>query len=494
MNNNTIEQWIVEADITAMQAAMESGEATSEAIVQAYLERISQYDPKLKSILEINPDALDIARSMDEERRLKGSRGSLHGIPIVLKDNIDTGDQMHTSAGSVTLADSFAAEDSSVAAALRSAGAVILGKANMTEWANFMSNTMWSGYSSRGGLVLNPYGPGELFVGGSSSGSAVAVAANLAAVTIGTETSGSIISPASQNCVVGIKPTVGLISRRGIIPLTYTQDTAGPIARTVRDAAIVLGALTGVDERDEVTVTSNRIAYTDYTPFLDATYLQQARIGIPRYYYQDLDSDRLEIMETAISILKEAGVTIVDFVELPCEGYERNGNVLRYEFKKYVNDYLAQLPPSIPVHSLKDVIDYNEQHSEVALKYGQDVLLWAEDTSGTLTEQEYINSKVTNFEMSREQGIDYVLTKYNLDALMSAGCSDLVDLAAIAGYPSITVPAGYAADGIVAPGGYITNGPLGVTFTGTAYSEGTLIKLAYGFEQLTKFRYAPELD
>lgn len=253
---NKLQEWIIEADIIKMQEALEAGLITSEDIVQVYLERIHKYDTDINSILEINPETIQIARALDKERAEKGSRGSLHGIPIVLKDNIDTADKMHTSAGSVALAGSIAAKDSFVAAKLRLAGAILLGKANMSEWSNFMSSTMPAGYSSRGGLVLNPYGPGTVFVSGSSSGPAAAVAANLAAAAIGTETAGSIIGPASQHALVGIKPTVGLVSRTGVIPISVSQDTPGPIARTVTDAAIILGALTGVDANDSATFSS----------------------------------------------------------------------------------------------------------------------------------------------------------------------------------------------------------------------------------------------
>ena len=257
----------------------------------------------------------------------------------------------------------------------------------MTEWANFMSSTMWAGYSSRRGLTLNPYGPGEMFVGGSSSGSGAAVAANLAAAAIGTETSGSIISPSSQNSLVGLKPTIGLISRTGIIPITHTQDTAGPMTRTVEDAAILLSVIAGADDLDEVTKTAAQAKIEDYTKFLDASYLKRSRIGIPRYYYKHLDRDRLDIVESAIDVLREQGATIIDPVELPCQGTRWDANVLRYEFKKYVNDYLANVDPSLPVHSLAEVIAYNEAHADIALKYGQNTLIWAEETSGTLTEK-----------------------------------------------------------------------------------------------------------
>ncbi|WP_312112723.1 amidase family protein [Brevibacillus reuszeri] len=471
--------WIMEADISSLQAAMEAGTLSSEHIIEAYLERIKQLDGLLRSIIEINPEAPAIAKALDAERALKGSRGPLHGIPILLKDNIETGDQLHTSAGSVALAEWNAPEDSAVAKQLRSAGAVLLGKANMTEWANIMSSQMWAGYSSRGGLTLNPYGPGELFVGGSSSGSAAAVAANLVTAAIGTETSGSIISPASQNGIVGLKPTVGLVSQSGIIPLTRSQDSAGPMTRTVQDAAIVLGALNE--------------AGIDYTTFLEEGFLQQARIGIPRFYMKHLDEDRLRIVEEAIDVLREKGATIIDPVTLPCEHIKWDWNVLRYEFKCYVNVYLATLPETVPVRSLQDVIIYNEKHAEIALKYGQDKLIWCEQTSGTLTEADYVESLQQNKEMAGKQGIDHALYEHRLDALLFLGNEGGPDLAARVGYPVITVPGGYAENGVIAPGGYITKGPQGITFVGTANSEPTLFKIAFGYEQATKHRISPVL-
>jgi amidase len=487
-----LDKWIIEADIRSMQSAMEAGVLSSEQLTKTYIERIRAYDKELRSVMEINPDALEIAKALDIERLERGSRGRMHGIPILLKDNIDTHDKMHTSAGSVALADSVASRDSFVAAQLRKAGAVLLGKANMTEWANFMSGSMWAGYSSRGGQVLNPYGPGELFIGGSSSGSAAATAANLAAAAIGTETSGSIIGPACQTSLVGIKPTIGLVSRTGIIPITNSQDTAGPMARSVADAAILLGALTGADEHDPVTASSTQHAYQDYTPFLDVEFIKQARIGVPRFYYGHLDADRLAVIEAAISRLKDAGASIIDPVELACEQTKWDGDVMRYEFKKYVNDYLGALDEAVPVHSLAELIAYNEAHAEVALKYGQGTLLWAEETSGTLTEQEYLDSKARNQELAGRLGIDLAIEQHGLDALLFFGCDEGDDLAARAGYPVITVPGGFAENGIIAPGGYSTKGPQGITFIGPAFSEPTLIKIAYGFEQATRHRAAPE--
>ena len=491
MENNRA-KWIVEKSIDELRSAMERGEVCSEELVQAYLDRIAEYDGELKSIIEVNPAALTIARSLDEERRTSGARGPLHGIPIVLKDNIDTADLLHTSAGSIALAESIAAEDSTVAAALRQAGAIFLGKANMTEWANFMSNTMWAGYNSRHGQTVNPYGPDDLFVGGSSTGSAVAVAANLATAAIGTETAGSIICPSSQNCVVGIKPTVGLVSRKGVIPISSSQDTIGPITRTVADAAILLGVIASEDERDEITIGSSKHAFKDYTVFLEEDGLRGARIGVPRYFYQELDEEQKAVMEAAIVVLKEQGAIVVDPVSIPSERMKWNNAVMRYEFKKGLNDYLGALPDSSPVHSLSEVIAYNEQHAERALKYGQDVLIWSDATSGTLTEEQYAISKAQDIEYSREKGIDHVLEKHKLDALLLPGMYEGVDLPGKAGYPLITVPAGYVTNGSMKPG-VPTKGPLGIVFAGGAFSEPTLIKLAYSFEQATTFRFPPKL-
>lgn len=490
--NEAPEQWIIDADIDSMQAAMEAGRMTSVQLVRLYLDRIAKYDGPINAMLELNPDALAIADELDRERAAGGSRGRLHGIPIVLKDNIDTHDRMHTSAGSLALAESIAPEDAFVAARLRAAGAVLLGKTNMTEWANGMSESMWAGYSARGGLVLNPYGPWSVFVGGSSSGSAAAAAASFAAAAVGTETSGSIVSPSSYNFVVGIKPTVGLVSRSGIIPLSLSQDTAGPIARTVKDAVILLGALAGVDPRDEATLASRGQAFDDYTPFLDTAFISRARIGIPRYYCADMDEAPLAILKSAIDALRGLGATIVDPVALPCEGTEWDRNVVRYEFKRGLNDYLARLHEAVPVRSLKDIIEFNERHAERALKYGQGGLIRSEETSGTLTDDEYAHGLCFNRVMSRERGIDCALREHGLDALLFLGhCGS--DIAARAGYPLITVPAGYADDGRMSKGGYVTDGPYGITFAGTAFSEPTLIALAYGFEQATQRRFPPKL-
>ncbi|NHW34609.1 amidase family protein [Paenibacillus aceris] len=477
------EDWIVEADITTLQKAMEEGEIRAAELVALYVKRIEKYNKHINAVLEINPDALQIAQELDDERQKQGSRGPLHGIPILLKDNIDTGDRMHTSAGSLALAQSIAAEDAFIAAQLRESGAVLLGKVNMTEWANFMSGPMPSGYSSRGGQVLNPYGPGRFEVGGSSSGSGAATAASFAAAAIGTETSGSIVNPAHHNSLVGLKPTVGLLSRTGIIPISHSQDTPGPMTRTVTDAALLLGALTGVDARDPLSLAGeeNDHIQVDYTTFLDAKSLQGARIGIPRWFYKDLNDEARLIAENAIHVLREQGAVVIDPVSLPCEQAEWNYEVLRYEFKKDLNDYLAKLDASVPVHALQEVIAFNSEHAEKALVYGQNTLIWSEETSGTLTEEEYLRNLAHYQELTRARGIDLVLAEHQLDALFFPG-DEGYDIAARAGYPLLNVPAGYTAEG-----------PMGVMFSAGAFSEGKLLALAYAFEQATKYRRPPIL-
>lgn len=479
------EEWLEETSIQEMQAAMSSGKLTSKSLVLMYLDRIATYDKQgisIHSILEINPDVLHIAEALDLERSKNGPRGPLHGIPVLLKDNIDTADKMHTSAGSLALANSFAPEDSFIVSLLRKAGAIILGKTNMTEWANFMTLDMPTGYSSRGGQVLNPYGPGEFIVGGSSAGSGAAVASNFTALAIGTETSGSILSPASQNSIVGIKPTVGLISRSGIIPISHSQDTAGPMARTVTDAALLLGVLVGIDEKDPVTMSNSDPALTNYTPFLDPEGLKGARIGIPRDFYKGLSEDKLALMNEAIEKLKSEGAIIVDPVSIPSASSKWDINVLLYEFKSDLNAYLNRLHPNVAVHSLKEVIEFNNKHQEATLKYDQKLLIESEQTSGTLTEPAYIKSREKDLYLSQAQGIDNVMNEHQLDALLFANNFG-AGIPAKAGYPSITVPGGYTSAGE----------PLGVTFSGRAYSEPTLIKMAYAYEQATKHRVAPKL-
>ena len=480
---------IEEATVADMQSAMASGKLTSVELVSMYLERIAAYDkegPKLNSVLEINPDALAIAEALDVERATKGQRGPLHGIPILLKDNIDTGDKLHTSAGSLALAHSFASDDSFVAKQLREAGAVILGKANMTEFANYKTRGMPGGYSSRGGQVLNPYKPGVFGTGGSSSGSGVSVSSNLTAIAIGTETSGSILSPAYNNSVVGIKPTVGLVSRDGIVPLAHSQDTAGPIARTVADAAVLLGALTGVDDKDPITSASVNKSYSDYTQFLDIDGLEGARIGIPREYYytSGITDEEKAIFDKVVADLKAQGAVIVDYANIPSanELAQFSSSVFMYEFKGDMNAYLSSLGADSPMKTLTDIIEFDNKNSVDNLKYGHTLLTDSDATSGTLTESQYIRDRLKDLRLSRTEGIDFTMNKHNLDALLFPNTRN-AGISAKAGYPSITVPAGYTKEGK----------PVAVTFAGMAYSEPTLIKVAYSFEQATHYRIPPVL-
>ncbi|AWX55993.1 amidase [Brevibacillus brevis] len=477
---------IHETSILEWQTAMTAGTTTSRELTLSFLQRIATYNKqgiRINAICELNPDALAIAESLDRERAVSGSRGSLHGIPVLIKDNIATSDKMHTTAGALALADSFASADAFVVTKLREAGAVILGKTNLTEWANFISNDMPDGYSSRGGQVLNPYGPGVLDVGGSSSGSAAGIAAGFAVVAVGTETSGSILHPAEQNSLVGIKPTVGLISRSGIIPISHSQDTAGPMARTVTDAAILLGALTGIDEKDPVTGKSEGLAHTDYLPFLDADGLRGARIGVVRSrFLAECENEEIALYEAAIEKLKEAGATVVDAVTIPTENAEWDRHVLVHEFKVGVNAYLKTLPASYPIRSLQDVIAFNRAHEEQALLYGQELLEESELTSGTLTEPEYLANRLFDLEMSQKQGLDAVMKEHELDALLYPGSTGYA-IPAKAGYPSITVPAGYTSAGK----------PFGLMLTGLAFQEPTLLRLAYAYEQATRLRVAPNM-
>jgi amidase len=465
---------------------MEKEEVTSKELVMYYLSRIAAYDqsgPKISSILEINPEALFIAEALDYERKTKGARGPLHGIPILLKDNIETGDSMHTSAGMLALANYCSPEDAFLVKKLREAGAVILGKVNMTELANAMSSTMWAGYSTRGGQTLNVYGAPDMFVGGSSSGSAVAVAANFTVLSVGTETAASILSPATLNSVVGIKPTTGLISRTGIIPFTYSQDTAGPFARTVTDAAILLGALTGVDERDSATYRSEE---QDYTSYLDINGLKGAKIGVfrdisPQHIGPEGAYDR-GLFQDVINTLKDKGAHVVEDIEIL--SFHRNWSyaVLQYELKHSLDNYLAKLPSTMPVHSITELIAFNEEHSEQALKYGQDRLEYRNTFSNTLRDAEYLQARVEDIYFAGTEGIDAALKKYDLDVILFPWYVGAT-ISAKAGYPSIAVPAGYMASGRA----------FGVTFASSAFTEGKLIRIAYAFEQATKHRRKPTL-
>jgi amidase len=487
-----------EATITSLQDGMKSGALTARSITDAYLKRIDEIDkhgPAINSVIELNPDARDIADAMDRERKEKGPRGPLHGIPVLIKDNIDTADRMLTTAGSLALIGCTPKQDSTVAKKLRDAGAVILGKTNLSEWANFRSNHSSSGWSGRGGQTKNPYSL-DRNPCGSSSGSGAATAANLCAISVGTETDGSVVCPSSANSLVGIKPTVGLISRAGIIPISHSQDTAGPMVRTVTDAAILLGALTGVDPRDSATAASNGKALTDYTKFLDKDGLKGARLGIVRKSFgpnEEVD----KLINGLIDEMKKMGATIVDPADIPTAGTfdDSEFEVLLYEFKADLNQYLAGRGPEAQVHTLQDVIDFNEKNREKEMPFfGQD-LFTKSQAKGPLTTKDYVDALAKNHEASREKGIDAILKKENLDALIAptggpAWLTDWINgdhftggyssASAVAGYPHITVPAGY-----------VFGMPVGISFFASAYSEPILFKLAYAFEQATHARRAP---
>ena len=486
-----------EAGVSDLQAALVRGSLTSVQLVRRYLDRLDRIDrngPHLRSVLEINTEASKIAAALDAERRAKGPRGPLHGIPVLVKDNIATGDRMSTSAGSLALAHVKAPRDSSVAARLREAGAVILGKTNLSEWANIRSSHSTSGWSGRGGLTLNPYAL-DRNPSGSSSGSAVAVAAGLVPVAVGTETDGSIVSPASICGLVGIKPTVGLVSRHGIVPISRTQDTAGPMACTVADCAALLGVLAAADPLDPATQANPGDA-PDYLKSLDPKALAGARLGLVRGSYTGLDPvDAL--IDRAVEKLKELGATIVDPVELPdTKKYgDAELDVLLYELKAGLNDYLPQFAPGAAVRTLADLIAFNErEHARELQLFSQDLFVKAQ-AKGGLDEPAYKDALALCRRLAREEGIDRTLSEHKLDALIAptGGPAWLTDLvngdssvasfstpAAVAGYPHITVPAGFVA-GL----------PVGLSFVGAAFTEARLIGYAYAFEQATHHRRAP---
>ncbi len=463
------------AEISRMLA---EGEISSRQLVLNYMERIALYDksgPMLNSVLELNPDALFIAEAMDRERAKGRLRSPLHGIPILIKDNINTHDKMRTSAGSIALDDNFAPYDAFIVKKLRDAGLIIMGKTNMTELANYMSYTMRNGYSSRGGQVINPYNP-EGDVWGSSSGSAVAMSANLCALAIGTETDGSIIWPSHMNGTVGLKPTRGLVSRTGIIPICTAQDTAGPMTRTVADAAALLNIIVGEDPEDPSTWC--RDIPEDYTAYLDKGGLKGLRLGINRGYYEDFSQEQIDIAEKAYRAMESCGAELVQDVNLP--HLRSDSSVLLYEFKMCLNAYLST-NPHLRCHSLKDMIDYYGAHPQEGLKYGMSILLDAQyNTSGNCTDPKYILDKAKCQREAQEEGLLKILDGSELDVLI---CPGITDCSPISGYPSITVPAGYSSD----------NMPFGITFVGRPFSEPTLIAAAYAFEQATRARRAPKL-
>ena len=489
-----------ELTIVDLQARMKDGRDTSQSLVQQYLSRIDAIDqrgPAINAVIELNPDALSIARRLDDERTAGRVRGPLHGIPVLIKDNIDTADRMHTTAGSLALADNIAARDSFVAERLRAAGAVILGKTNLSEWANFRSTHSTSGWSGRGGQTHNPYAL-DRTPSGSSSGSGSATAASCCAAAIGTETDGSVTSPAAAAGLVGIKPTVGLISRAGIIPISHTQDTAGPMARTVRDAAILLGALVGVDGRDRATSRSAGNSHPDYTTALARDGLRGARIGVARNKFTGYSIETDRVFEQALDLMKRQGATIVDPADIATAGKTDNSefDLLLYEFKADLDAYLKALAPEVAVHSLADVIAFNARDAARELRYfGQEIMEMARK-KGPLTEKKYLDALAANRRLMGAQGIDATIAKHRLDAIVAPtqGPADLIDLvngdaggrgsftspAAVAGYPHVTVPMGF-----------VHGLPVGLSFVGGAWSEATLLKLAYAFEQTAPARRAP---
>jgi amidase len=491
-----------EATIVDLQQRMQSGQDTARSIVEKYLARIDAIDrsgPALHSVIETNPDALAMADQLDAERKARGPRGPLHGIPVLLKDNIATADRMMTTAGSLALAGSAPPRDAFIVERLRRAGAIILGKTNLSEWANFRSTHSTSGWSGRGGLTRNPYAL-DRNTSGSSSGSGAATAANLTAVAVGTETDGSIVSPSNVNGLVGIKPTLGLLSRAGIVPIAHSQDTAGPMARTVADAAALLGAMIGADPDDPATRDSATKGAPDYTMFLDQNGLNGARIGVVRDRLFGSSPATDKIAEDAIAAMKRQGAIIVDPANIPTLGKfdDSEFDVLLYEFKADLDKYLAQLGPAAPVHSLKDVIAFNDSHAGAELQwFGQEIMTMAEK-KGPLTDAKYLAELAKNRRLSRALGIDAVMTAHKLDALVAptggpAWLTDLVNgdsgtastpgpstVTSVAGYPHVTVPAGF-----------VRGLPVGISFFGRAWSEPTLVKLAYAFEQATKHRRPP---
>lgn len=494
--------------IAELQEKMETGELTSRQIAELYLQRIEAVDkggPFINSIIELNPDALEIASGLDAERNAGKLRGALHGVPVLLKDNINTHDRMQTTAGSLALEGHYAAKDAFIVKQLRKAGALILGKTNLSEWANFRGKRSVSGWSSRGGLTRNPHAL-DRSACGSSSGSAAAIAANLATLAVGTETDGSVICPAQTNGVVGIKPTLGLLSRGGIIPIAHSQDTAGPMARTVADAAILLGAMTGVDSADPATRLalsrsegSGKKRYTsNYVKSLDYESLKGVRVGVARNMAGS-NPKIIRIFEHCLEVMKQLGAVIVDPADVP--NFDKFGptemEVLHYEFKADLNKYLKTLPEDARVHSMEDVIRFNEENADRVMPYfGQEHMITAQ-AKGSLREKKYKEALAKNLRLTRKDGIDAAMRKHKLDVIVvpSGGPAWVIDLAngdginwdmestsppAVAGYPHITVPAGH-----------VFGLPVGISFITKAWQEANLIQYAYAFEQATQYRRQP---
>lgn len=486
--------------IAELQEKMEAGELTSRQIAELYLQRIEAVDkggPFLNSIIELNPDALEIASGLDAERRAGKVRGPLHGVPVLVKDNIDTHDRMQTTAGSLALEGHFAAKDAFIVKQLRKAGALILGKTNLSEWANFRGKRSVSGWSSRGGLTRNPHAL-DRSACGSSSGSGAAIAANLATVAVGTETDGSIICPSQTNGIVGIKPTLGLLSRGGIIPIAHSQDTPGPMARTVTDAAILLGAMTGADSADPATRLSKKRTLSNYAKSLDYDALKGVRVGVARNM-AGTNAKIIKIFEHCLEVMKQLGAVIVDPADVP--NFDKFGptemEVLHYEFKADLNKYLKALPEDARVHSMEELIRFNEENSDRVMPYfGQERMTTAQ-AKGSLREKKYKDALAKNLRLTRKEGIDAAMRKHKLDVIVvpSGGPAWVIDLVngdginwdmestsppAVAGYPHITVPAGH-----------VFGLPVGISFIGKAWQEASLIQYAYAFEQATQYRRQP---
>lgn len=487
-----------ELSLADIAAAYADGSLTSQRLTQLYLDRIARLDrqgPKLGAVIETNPSALSIAAELDRERRAKGPRGPLHGVPVLIKDNVETADRMMTTAGSLALEGWYSPKDAPLVARLRAAGAVILGKTNLSEWANFRSTHACSGWSGRGGQARNPYAL-DRTPSGSSSGSAVAVAANLCAVAVGTETDGSIVSPASINGIVGLKPTVGLVSRTGIVPISHSQDTAGPLTRSVRDAAVLLGVMAGADAADPASTAVGQRFESDYVRYLDPNGLRGARLGVARRFFAE-SAPLNRYLDGCVATLKRAGAIIVDPADLPVHetAAAAEQEVLLYEFKADLNAYLARLPADFRVRSLADLIRFNDAHAAQEMPLFDQELLRQSQAKGSLDEAAYRDARAACLTATRSGGIDAVLGEHHLDAIVSltSGPAWLIDSvngdadtggcsspAAVAGYPHITVPTG------------LYRGlPVGLSFFGSAFAEGKLIKLASGYEHTANARAAP---
>jgi amidase len=489
-----------EITVAQLQDAMRSGKYTSRRLCELYISRIEALDrsgPTLRSVIETNPEAMDIAARMDAERKTGRVRGPLHGVPVLIKDNIATADRMATTAGSLALVGSRPPRDAFVAQRLRDAGAVILGKTNLSEWANFRSTHSVSGWSGRGGLCRSAYAL-DRNPCGSSSGTGVAIAANFATLGVGTETDGSVVCPSGANALVGIKPTIGLVSRSGIVPISHSQDTAGPICRTVTDAAILLGVLGGVDPRDTVTQQSPSHVEADYSRYLNPAALRGARIGVARTRFFGYSAGADHLVEQAIAVMKSQGAEIVDPADIPHTGEYDDSEltVMLYEFKADLNTYLADLGPGSLVHNLAELIAFNETHRAEEMPYFGQELFESAQKKGALTDDAYVEALARNHRLSRTEGLDVVLAEKKLDAIIAPTggppwTTDLVNgdhftgssstPAAVAGYPSITIPVGQ-----------VFGLPVGMSFIGAPWSEGKLIGLAYACEQVLRGRKPPQ--